>query len=145
MSQEYIKSFWHTHKGETDVIHTEMLSPRSNRHFYISTSPFIKDRFVTSFVDITERKRDEEALRKSHDLLDTTFDSLNDAVFILDDQAAVVECNRAASRIFGYRQDEIQGQTTAFLHVDESALAEFRQQLYSAIEAEGKLDLYRPG
>jgi PAS domain S-box-containing protein len=140
MSQEYIKSFWQTHKGEAEVIHTEMLSPRRNRYYYISTSPFLNNRFVTSFIDITDRKRDEEALRKSHDLLNATFDSLNDAVFILDEKSVVVDCNQAASQIFGYHQDEIQGQTTAFLHIDESTLAEFRQQLYSAIEAKGKLD-----
>jgi PAS domain S-box-containing protein len=93
-------------------------------------------------LDITDRKLAEEAFRKSHDLLDATFDSLNDAIFILDDQAAIVECNLAASRIFGYSQDEIKGQTTEFLHVDESALAEFRQHLYSATEAEGRLDLF---
>jgi PAS domain S-box-containing protein len=93
-------------------------------------------------LDITDRHLGEEVLRKSHALLDATFDSLNDAIFILNDQAVVVECNRAASRIFGYRQDEIQGQTTAFLHVDESALAEFRQHLYSATEAEERLDLF---
>ncbi len=92
--------------------------------------------------DITDRKRDEEALRKSYDLLDTTFDTLNDAVFILDEKSVVVDCNRAASQIFGYRQDEMQGQTTAFLHIDESVLAEFRQQLYSAIEAKGRLDQF---
>ncbi len=91
-------------------------------------------------LDTTERKQAEEALQKSHELLNTTFDSLNDAVFILDDQAAVVKCNHAASRIFGYSQDEIQGQTTAFLHIDESTLAEFRQYLYSAIELKGRMD-----
>lgn len=98
--------------------------------------------FIGSNVDITERKRAEEVLYKSHAMLDATFDSLTDAIFILDDQAVVVECNRAVSRIFGYRQDEIQGQTTEFLHVDKSALEEFRQHLYTPTENEGRLDLF---
>ncbi len=90
MSQEYIKSFWQAHKGETEVIHTEMLSPRSNRYFYISTSPFINNRFVTSFVDITELKKAEAEIRESKELLEQLSKKL---INIREEERAMIAMN----------------------------------------------------
>ncbi|MCI0550255.1 MAG: PAS domain S-box protein [Anaerolineae bacterium] len=67
MSPEVIKAFWETHKIRSEVQHTEYNSPLSNRSFFISTSPFVNDRFVTSFFDITELKQAEAALRQSEE------------------------------------------------------------------------------
>jgi len=89
-----------------------------------------------------ERKRAEEALRESQQLLERTFASLRDAVFIIDaDTVEIIDCNPAASEIFGYSRQEMLGQTTTFLHVDEAALEEFRKHLYPAMEEKGFLFL----
>ena len=92
--------------------------------------------------DITERKRAEEALQESQQLLERTFASLLDAVFVIDgDTVEIMDCNPAASEIFGYSRDEMLGRTTTFLHVDEAALEEFREHLYPAVEEKGFLFL----
>jgi two-component sensor histidine kinase/PAS domain-containing protein len=65
MSADMIASFWQTHRSRDQVQHTEMLSPLNGRWFYVSTSPFVNDRFVTSFLDITDRKQAEAALVSS--------------------------------------------------------------------------------
>jgi len=77
-----------------------------------------------------------EAIGRQADLLQKTFDSMTDAVFILDAKVPpiVLECNRAASAIFGYDKPEILGRTTDFLHVTEGTLREFQSQLYSAVQ-----------
>jgi len=91
--------------------------------------------------EITERKKAEEAIRKSQQLLERTFSSLRDSVFIIDaDTVEIKDCNSAASETFGYSRQEMLGQTTTFLHVDEMALEEFRKYLYAAIEEKGFLD-----
>ena len=99
--------------------------------------------FISVITDITERKRAEEALRESHQLIEKTFASLNDAVFIIDaGTIKIMNCNPAASEIFGYSRQEMLGRTTTFLHVDETTLDEFRRNLYSSVEEQGFLSQF---
>jgi len=83
------------------------------------------------------RKLMEESMHRQAELLRTTFDSMTDAVFILDAKLPVptiLECNKAASTIFGYEKNEMLGRNTAFLHMSEETLREFQSLLYSAVE-----------
>ena len=61
----------------------------------------------------------EKALLESKELFEKTFLALKDAVFILNSQIPprITDCNPAATEIFGYTKEEMQGRTTAFLHV----------------------------
>jgi two-component system cell cycle sensor histidine kinase/response regulator CckA len=90
----------------------------------------------------TEQKRAEEALLKSQQMLEKTFGSLREAVFIIDaNTVKIIDCNPAASKIFGYSLEEMKGRTTTFLHLDEAALDEFRTHLHPAIKEKGFLFL----
>ncbi len=92
--------------------------------------------------DTTERKLAETALQKSQQLLKKTFASLREAVFIIDAETVqIVDCNPAASEIFGYPREEMVGQTTLFLHIDRTALEEFRKYMYAGTEERGFLYL----
>jgi two-component system cell cycle sensor histidine kinase/response regulator CckA len=85
--------------------------------------------------DISERKRAEQELRESKDLFQKVFESQRDALFILDASvpARISDCNPTAAKMFGYNRQEILGNTTNFLHVDESSLRKFQEQLYPAV------------
>ena len=97
---------------------------------------------IGSALDITARKQAEAALRESHRLLEGTFASLRDAVFIIDaNTTAITDCNPVAAAIFGYSREEILGRTTEFLHVDPAALEAFRQRLFPAVAEQGFLFL----
>ncbi len=88
--------------------------------------------------DITERKRAEDELRESNQLLEKTLASLKEAVFIIDwDTRLITNCNPVATEMFGYGREEILGRSIDFLHVDPETLAEFRKQLYKAMEEKG--------
>ncbi|MFN2183038.1 MAG: GAF domain-containing protein [Anaerolineae bacterium] len=136
--------------------------------------------------DITELTQVTETLRESQHLLQTTFASLRDAVFILDTGApeivssneqwddgqepvqmawrlggggkpasvdnvvpaphpeaprdpSIIDCNPAASEMFGYSRDEMLGRPTMFLHLDKASLQDFREQLFTAVENKGYL------
>jgi PAS domain S-box-containing protein len=87
-------------------------------------------------VDVTERNRMEEALRRQTELIRAGFNSAKGAIFILDAQnpPRILDCNQAASNIFGYQKSEMLGKTTAFLHVSDTSLREFQSLLYPAVD-----------
>ncbi|MCG6944267.1 MAG: PAS domain S-box protein [Deltaproteobacteria bacterium] len=89
--------------------------------------------------DISERTRTEQELRESKNLFQKVFESQWDALFILDasDPARISDCNPAAIKVFGYNRQEMLGRTTNFLHVDESSLRKFQEQVYPAVTEQG--------
>jgi len=89
----------------------------------------------TSQIGITEGRRADGLLLHA-DLLRKSFNSAKDALFVLDAKVppVILECNQAASKIFGYNKSEMVGRTTAFLHVSSESLRKFQAQLYPAIK-----------
>jgi len=77
----------------------------------------------------------EEALRHQTDLLQKTFNSMTDAIFVLDakNPPTILECNETATRIFGYANAEMLGKTTDFLHASDETLREFQCRLFDAV------------
>ena len=59
--------------------------------------------------DITERKRAEEALRESEEKMRITFESIGDAVAVIDLEGRFVQVNEAAARMSGYTKEELVG------------------------------------
>mgnify|MGYP006292885747 CR=1 FL=1 len=89
--------------------------------------------------DITERVKAEQALRESRQLLQRTFASLSDAVFVISPGDRTIRTsNQAVEEIFGYTQDEVSGRNTAFLHVDQESYRRFDELSLPAINREGK-------
>ena len=109
MPLETIQSFWHKHKHRTTTQLTEFTSPINGRHFIISTSPFVNDRFVTSFFDITERKQAEEELHKSRANLDAVFNATDESIFLLNVDETLLALNNVASQGMGQPRENLIG------------------------------------
>jgi len=89
-------------------------------------------------IDITERNLAEQALRQQTRLLQKTFESAKGAIFVLDAAIPpnIIDCNQAASEIFGYEKSEMLGKSTAVLHVSDDTLKQFQSLLYPAARDE---------
>lgn len=74
-------------------------------------------------IDISERKRHEEALRESEARFRTLFERLADAVFIVEFDGTILEANPAAVKQTGYAMEELVGQNImGDLAADEPAV-----------------------
>ena len=66
-------------------------------------------------LDITERKRMEEALRESEIKFRSVTQSANDAIISADKSGNIVFWNQAAQEMFGYQEEEIIGRSLTVL------------------------------
>ena len=79
-----------------------------------------------------------DRFRRSQQLLEKTFESLDDSVLIIDmKDRTVLACNPALTRDFGYSQEYVTGRNTEFLHVNQGAYEEFGRRMIAALDKEG--------
>jgi len=78
-------------------------------------------RFVTGIMrDITKRKQEQEALRKSEDHLRKIFEYSNDAIFIIDpERDKIVDVNPRACSKLGYPREELLSLPMTAIHPNE--------------------------
>jgi PAS domain S-box-containing protein len=81
-----------------------------------------------------------EALRESQLLLHKTFASLRDSLLIIHaEKRVILDCNPATTKLFGYRRDEVVGQSVRLLHLDDAAFARFGDLIQVAVKETGYL------
>ncbi len=72
---------------------------------------------ITNSRDITERKRMDEALRRSEEYLKAVFDYAPDAFYLNDAEGRFVDGNRAAEALIGYSKEELIGESLLSLDI----------------------------
>ncbi len=97
-----------------EVIETQIVRPDGESAFVeVTPVPILEDGRVVGFRgilrDVTERKRSELALRKTHNLLATVIDASPMGIAVLDREGNVRLWNPAAERIFGWQKAEVLG------------------------------------
>jgi PAS domain S-box-containing protein len=84
------------------------------KHIHCLTHPVLDPKgevveVVGTVLDITERKRAEEALRESEMRFRTFVDHAADALCVLDEQRRIIDTNREACQSSGYSREELIG------------------------------------
>ncbi|MCL5995356.1 MAG: PAS domain S-box protein, partial [Chloroflexi bacterium] len=83
-------------------VHFEQYSAALNRYYEVYAYCPAPREFATLFVDITERKHAEEALRESEAKFRSYVEHAPIAVFVVDREGRYVDCNPAAVELLGY-------------------------------------------
>ena len=111
-------------KMDSDVEFRTVLPDGTIRYLYGLGHPILNTNgdvveVVGTTVDITERRRAEEALRESETLFRTFVDHAEDAFFMLDfEQGTIIDVNRCACEGLGYTRQELIGMTPLAFDVD---------------------------
>ncbi|MBN1455763.1 MAG: PAS domain S-box protein [Methanomicrobia archaeon] len=78
-------------------------------------------RSVVSFMDMTERRKTEVALRESEERFRSFFDELALGIFMINPEGQIIAANKAICQLMGYAQGELVGQhVSAFYPADEA-------------------------
>lgn len=86
-------------------------------------------------IDITDRRRTEEALRDSEERYRTLVENANDLVFTLDLDFRITSANPAVQRLLGYKPEELIG-TRLGSYVPAEQLAKHRDMLQRKLSGE---------
>ena len=143
-----IKLFRDALKGGEVVSLTELEIKHKNGNkipVEVSTRPIKKNGELEGFLnivrDITERKRAEEALRKSEEKYRKQFDEVIDAIFVADAETSIlIDCNRAACELVGWEKAELVGKPQRDLHPPGKTEGEFSRTFKQHLkEKEGQI------
>lgn len=97
-------------------------------------------RMVGSMLDLTERKKAEEALRQSQEHLQLIMESATGyAIFTLDMDRRITDWNTGAERLLGYSKEEIVGQSGDIIFIPEDRKSEPEKEAQEAL-AEGRVE-----
>jgi PAS domain S-box-containing protein len=74
---------------------------------------------IIQHVDISQRKRAEEALQERENNLATFFDGVDDLLFVLDLEGRIIKANATACQRLKYKPEELVGQSVLQVHPPE--------------------------
>ncbi len=102
-------------QGYIENLEVQLVNPfQKNTYIYtlVSARPFKyegEEAIITAYIDITERKRVENALQESQEIAKAMINATQDLVILLDSEGVIFEINKAAADIFAESPDELLG------------------------------------
>jgi len=90
-------------------IHFETYFEAMDKYFSINVFSPSKGMFVTIFEDITERRKNEEEIKKSEAYYKTIFENTGTATIIIEDNTIISLANCEFEKLSGYSKEELHG------------------------------------
>jgi len=145
LQRKGLARFLQTGRGRLFEHRTELMAVRANGAEFpvelsITRIPGEGPPVFTSFIrDITERRRTEEALRKSEERFRLLVEGIEDyAIYMLDLHGRITTWNAGAERIEGYRAQEIIGRRFHRFYTKEDVERKKPDQVLAVATAEGR-------
>lgn len=69
--------------------------------------------------DITERKRTEDLLQQTRQNYETFFNTIDDFLFVLDEEGNIIHTNSTVTKRLGYTKEELSGKSILLVHPSE--------------------------
>ena len=84
-------------------------------------------------IDELEQNLIIKNLQNNHEILKQLFNSFFDPIFILDKDSgrSIINCNKQAVLTFGFKKEELIGESVRILHVNDDSFASFQQLLHT--------------
>jgi len=139
LKTEVIKQFYNNHKNEKETAHFEFYSELHDKYFQVSTSPFVDNKFVSSFDDITERKKVELSLKRSEDKYRSIFENIQDLFIQTSLDGVITEISPSVKEVLGFERDELLGKSVYKLYFNP----EDRNNLVELIKKNGVVNGYK--
>ncbi len=128
----------------TDPIYVELLHPNGSKiSLEVYERPVFSDGKVVGLQgvahDITQRMQAEEKLIESEINYTKLFNSVSDAIQILDKDGVFIDCNNGTLKMFGYDYEELVGKTPEFITAtDLNDFADVKEHLIKTFSGEIK-------
>lgn len=81
--------------------------------------------------DMSEQKQVQSELTKQTVLLESLFLDTPDAIVLANDQRRIVKLNRATEKMFGYRAEQLLGESTSVLYADSADFVDQGERRYN--------------
>lgn len=109
-------------KGTVENLQMGVIQENKEVIWLSVTSTFIsslRDRIITTYVDITKCKKTEEKLKNSELKYRAFIQDASEAILIADLQGKIIEANYKATEILGYQREELVQMHTQQIHPPE--------------------------
>jgi PAS domain S-box-containing protein len=101
---------------------------------------------VAIYDDVTDLKKAEQDIEHQRALLEGVFNDIPDALVLTDIDRKIIKINKGFTRIFGYQEDEVRGQSTSLYYKSPEEFERQRHLRYNRrvkISSEPYLVYYR--
>jgi PAS domain S-box-containing protein len=134
--------------SQPDIYFTEFTGKdRSTRYFEAHAGPVLKAGkivgFTVSSIDITERKRVEEEIKKERDFSKSIVDTAQAIVMVLDKEGKIDSFNPYMEELSGYKIDEVKGKdwfTTFLPECDYDQIRQLFKKSLNGIKTRGNVN-----
>jgi len=127
-----------THQGLLDMVIGVHRPGKNNVWILVSAHPVFEEQgevsqVIVTFIDITERKQTEEALRESANLHKSIITTSADGFWLLDNNGNFLEVNDAYCQMIGYTRAELLQMSISDIEASETS-EEIAKNIKSVIE-----------